>query len=74
MQVQAMEDEEVPEGTGNGEWKRRQEGEVDMWVTRGGEAVLQLQHRDVLKAGIGGGEGSADADTQSGVLGARMGG
>ena len=46
MQVQAMEYEEVLENTGKGEWKRRQEGGVDVWVTGGGEAVLQLQHRD----------------------------
>ena len=51
VQVQAMEYEEVPEGTGKGEWKRRQEGGVDIWVTGGGEAVLQLQHRDDLGAG-----------------------
>ena len=35
VQVQALEYEEVPEGTGKGEWKRRQEGGVDMWVTGG---------------------------------------
>ena len=37
---------EVPEGTGKGEWQRRQAGGVDVWVTGGGEAVLQLQHRE----------------------------
>ena len=36
VQVQALEYEEVPEGTGKGEWKRRQEGGVDVWVTGGG--------------------------------------
>ena len=30
-----MQYEEVPEGTGKGEWKRRQERGVDMWVTGG---------------------------------------
>ena len=46
VQVQAMEYEDVPEDTGNVEWKRRQEGGVDVRVTGGGEAVLELQHRD----------------------------
>ena len=55
MQVQALEYEEVPEGTGKGEWKRRQEGGVDVWVTGGGAAVLQLQHRDDVGAGWGAG-------------------
>ena len=53
VQVQAMEYEEGSEGRGKGEWKRRQEGAVDMWVTGGGEAVLQLQHRDDSGAGWG---------------------
>ena len=53
MQVQAIEYEEVPEGTGKGEWKRRQEGGVDLWVTGRGEAVLHLQHRDDMGAGWG---------------------
>ena len=53
VQVQAMEYEEVPEGTGNGEWKRRQVGGVDVRVSRGGEGVLQLQHRYDLGAGWG---------------------
>ena len=30
VQVQAMEYADVPKGTGRGEWKRRQEGGVDM--------------------------------------------
>ena len=51
VQTQGMEYEEVPEGTGKGEWKKRQEGGVDVWVPGGGEAVLQLQHRDDLGAG-----------------------
>ena len=46
MQVQGMEYVEVPEGTGKGEWRRRQAGGVDVWVTGGGEAVLQLQERE----------------------------
>ena len=41
-----MEYVEVPEGTGKGEWQRRQAGGVDVWVAGGGEAVLQLQHRE----------------------------
>ena len=51
VQLQALEYEEVPEGTGKGEWKRRQEGGVDVWVTGGREAVVQLQHRDDVGAG-----------------------
>ena len=31
---------------GYAEWRRRQAGGVDVWVTGGGEAVLQLQHRE----------------------------
>ena len=53
VQVQTMEYEEVLEGTGKGEWKRRQEGGVDVSDTRGGEALLQLQHRDDFGAGWG---------------------
>ena len=53
VQVQAMEYEEVPEGTGKDAWKRRQGRGVDVWVTGGGEAVLQLQHRDDMGAGWG---------------------
>ena len=44
---------EVPEGTGKGDWNRRQEVGVDLWVTGGGEAVLQLHHREDLEAGWG---------------------
>ena len=36
VQVQEMEYVEVPEGTGKGEWQRRQEGGVDVFVTGGG--------------------------------------
>ena len=43
----------VPEGTGKGEWHRRQAGGVDVWVTGGGEAVLQLQHREDVRTGWG---------------------
>ena len=50
MQVQKTEYEDVPEGTGKGEWNRRQEGGVDLWVTGGGEAMLQLQDRKGLGA------------------------
>ena len=50
VQVQVMEYEEIPEGTGKGQLKRRQEGGVDVWVTGWGDAVLQLQHRDDLGA------------------------
>ena len=44
---------EVPEGTGKGEWHSRQAGGVDVWVTGGGEAVLQLQHRREVGTGWG---------------------
>ena len=53
VQVQTLEYEEIPGGTGKGEWNRRREGGSDMWVTGGGEAVLQLQQRDDLGAGWG---------------------
>ena len=36
VQVQEMEYMEVPEGTGKGEWHRRQTGGMDVWVTGGG--------------------------------------
>ena len=51
--MQEMDNVEVPEGTGKGEWQRRQAGGVDVWVTGGGEAVLQLQHRDDVGTGWG---------------------
>ena len=35
VQVQAMEYKEVPEGTGKGEWKRRQERGVNVWSPEG---------------------------------------
>ena len=53
VQVPAMEYVEIPEGTGKAEGNRKQEGGVDVWVTGGREAVLQLQHRDELGAGWG---------------------
>ena len=53
VQVQEMEYVEVPEGTGEGRWRRRQAGGVDVWVTGGGEAVLQLQHREDVGTGWG---------------------
>ena len=53
VQVQEMEYMEVPEGTGKGEWHRRQAGGVDVWVRGGGEAVLQLQHREDVGTGWG---------------------
>ena len=46
VQVQDMEYMEVPEGTGKGEWHRRQAGGLDVLVIGGGEAVLQLQERE----------------------------
>ena len=46
-----MEYDEVQEGTGKVERNRRQERGVDLWVTRWGEAVLQLQHREELGGG-----------------------
>ena len=51
VQVQDMEYMEVPQGTGKGEWHRRQAGGVDVWVTGGGEAVLQLRHRKDVETG-----------------------
>ena len=53
VQVQEMEYVEVPEGTGKGEWQRRQAAGVDVWVTGGGEEVLQPQHRDDVGTGWG---------------------
>ena len=53
VQLQEMEYMEVPEGTGKGEWYRRQAGGSDVWVTGGGEAVLQLQHREDVGTGWG---------------------
>ena len=53
VQVQEMEYMEVSEGTGKGEWHRRQAGGVDVWVTGGGEAGLQLQHREDVGTGRG---------------------
>ena len=53
VQMQKMEYEEVPEGTGKDEWSRRQEGGVDLLMTGGREAVLQLQHREDLRTGWG---------------------
>ena len=53
VQVQAMDYAEVPEGTGKGEWQRRQDGGVDVRVTGEGEAVLQLQQRDDVGTGWG---------------------
>ena len=51
VQVQEMEYVEVPEGTGKGEWRRRQAGGVDVWVKGGEEVVLQLQHRKDVGTG-----------------------
>ena len=53
VQVQEMEYVDVPEGTGKGAWQRRQAGGLDVWVTGGGEAVLQLQHREDVGTGWG---------------------
>ena len=53
VQMQDMEYEEIPAGTGKGAWSRRQDGRVDLWVTGGGEAVLQLQHRRDVGTGWG---------------------
>ena len=41
VQVQEMEHKymEDPEGTGKGEWHRRQAGGVDVWVTGGGGGI-----------------------------------
>ena len=43
----------MPEGTGKGEWQRRQDGGLDAFATGGGEAVLQLQHRGDVGTGWG---------------------
>ena len=53
VQVQEMEYMVVPKGTGKGEWHRRQAGGLDVWVTGGGEAVLQLQHKEDVGTGWG---------------------
>ena len=53
VQVQEMECMEVREGTGKGEWHRRQAGGFDVWVTGGGEAEFQLQHREDVGTGLG---------------------
>ena len=53
VQVQEMEYMEVPEGTGKGEWHRRQAGGGGRVGHRGGEAVLQLQHREDVGTGWG---------------------
>ena len=54
VQVQEMEYMEVPEGTGKGEWHRRQAWGVGrVGHGGGGEAVLQLQHREDVGTGWG---------------------
>ena len=53
VQVHEIEYVEVPEGTRKGEWRRRQAGGLDVWVTGEGEAVLQLQHREYVATGWG---------------------
>ena len=63
---------ELHEGTGKGEWQRRQAGGVEVWVTGGREAVLQLQHRDDFWDLVGGEESGPDANGPSGVAGAGM--
>ena len=54
VQVQGMEYMEVPDGTGKGEWHRRQAGGGWTCGSRGaGGAVLQLQHREDVGTGWG---------------------
>ena len=53
VQVQAYEYEDVPEGTGKGEWKRRQEGGVEVWVT-GGERPSYSCSTDMMWGPDGG--------------------
>ena len=50
VQMQKLEYEEVPEGAGKCDWNRRQETAVGLWVTGGGEGVLQLQRTEDLGA------------------------
>ena len=54
MQVRAMEYEEVPEGTENGEWKEGQDRGVDMWVIGGREACYSCSTE--LTTGTDGGQ------------------
>ena len=51
--MQEMEYVEVPEGTGKGEWQKRQAGGWTCGSLGGGGAVLQLQHRDEVGTGSG---------------------
>ena len=53
VQMQKMGYEEVPEGMDKGEWNKRQERGVDLWVTGGGDGALQLQQREDPGAGSG---------------------
>ena len=54
VQVQEMEYMEVPEGTGKGEWHRRQAGGVDVWVTGGGGGGVTAAAQEGCRDQVGG--------------------
>ena len=63
---------EVPEGTGKGEWHRRQAGGVDLWVTGGGGGGVAAAAQGGCGDRVGGRESGPDTTGQSGVAGAGM--
>ena len=60
----------MPEGTGKGEWHRRQAGGVDSWVTGGGGGGVAAAAQGECGDRVGGREGGPDTAGQSGVAGA----
>ena len=71
--VQEMEYMEVPEGTGKGEWHRRQAGGVDVWVTGGGGGGgVAAAAQGGCGDRVGGRESGPDTAGQGGVAGAGM--
>ena len=72
VQVQEMEYMEVPEGTGKGEWHRRQAKGVDVWVTAGGGGRVAAAAQGGCGERVGGRESGPDTTGQSGVAGAGM--
>ena len=72
VQVQEMEYMEVPEGTGKGEWHRRQAGGVDVWVTGGGGGGVAAAVQGGCRDRVGGRESGPDTAGQGGVAGAGM--
>ena len=72
VQVQEMEYMEVPEGTGKGEWHRRQAGGLDVWVTGGGGGGVAAAAQGGCGVCVGGRESGPHTTGQSGVAGARM--